>query len=271
MAVTTHRGIPYPGDPSTEAPKICEEFEKLVKFFDNDAETKEGTAAERAAWETSGKKQVRGRIFFVSTAGSEYGLWWDNGTTWIQVVSLNTVPSSAKSIIATEQSRENTAYGTLATPDEVTVVLPENGLIVVAYQAVWENTIASAGRAALFIGSQQLKLSVRGNPEVQAAPGGTGTEQNDLVTGAAGLFSSKVSEPTSSVVTTGQVLGAGTFGAETFRTAIGAGGPEAAEKFVAGPCYVYAAAGTYKVSVQFKASSGQITVKNRKLWAWVVA
>jgi microcystin-dependent protein len=85
MAETTHRGIPFPGSPTTEAPKICSEFEKLAKFFDNDAETKEGTAAERTAWETSGKKQVRGRLFFVSTAGSEYGMWWDNGTTWIYI------------------------------------------------------------------------------------------------------------------------------------------------------------------------------------------
>jgi microcystin-dependent protein len=85
MAETTHRGIPFPGSPTTEAPKICSEFEKLAKFFDNDAETKEGTAAERTTWETSDKKQVRGRLFFVSTAGSEYGLWWDNGTTWIYI------------------------------------------------------------------------------------------------------------------------------------------------------------------------------------------
>jgi hypothetical protein len=89
VATTTHRGIFYPGTPSTEAPKICEEFEKLANFFDNDAETKEGTVAERTAWETSGKKQVRGRLFFVSTAGSEHGLWWDNGTTWIQVNAQN--------------------------------------------------------------------------------------------------------------------------------------------------------------------------------------
>jgi hypothetical protein len=33
-----------------------------------------------------------------------------------------------------------------------------------------------------------------------------------------------------------------------------------------GVCYVFAAAGTYDVSVQFKASSGSITAKSRKLW-----
>ena len=33
---------------------------------------------------------------------------------------------------------------------------------------------------------------------------------------------------------------------------------------------VFAAAGTYDISVQFKASSGSVTVKNRKLWVWTM-
>ncbi len=52
-------------------------------------------------------------------------------------------------------------------------------------------------------------------------------------------------------VTTGQIVGARTYGAR-FLT-------------------IFAAAGTYKVSVQFKVATGKVTVKERKLWAWVVA
>src|SRR3954452_24168522 len=41
-----------------------------------------------------------------------------------------------KSIIATTESRTNTAYGTLTTPDRVSsIVLPTDGLITIAYQA----------------------------------------------------------------------------------------------------------------------------------------
>src|SRR4051812_26149246 len=47
------------------------------------------------------------------------------------------------SIIATEESRTNVAYGKLPTPDQVSgVVLPPNGLIVVVYQALWKSSVA---------------------------------------------------------------------------------------------------------------------------------
>ena len=34
--------------------------------------------------------------------------------------------------------------------------------------------------------------------------------------------------------------------------------------------FAFAAAGTYTVSVQFKASSGSVTASNRKLWVWTI-
>jgi hypothetical protein len=177
--------------------------------------------------------------------------------------------SYGKSIIATQQTRENTVYGKLTTPDEVTVVMPENGLIAVGFQATWESSVQSAGRAAIFIGTNQLKISVVGQPEAQAAPSGT-AGWNDLVSSCGGLVSSRIAESTSSPpATTGQVLGAGVFGEENFRTTIGATGPpETAGKFAGGPCYIFAAAGTYTISVQFKTTSGSVIVKNRKLWVW---
>jgi surface-anchored protein len=37
-----------------------------------------------------------------------------------------------------------------------------------------------------------------------------------------------------------------------------------------GVCWIFAAAGTYKITVQFKASSGNVKVKERNLWAWII-
>jgi hypothetical protein len=155
-----------------------------------------------------------------------------------------------KSIIATEQSRENAAYGLLATPDEVTVVLPENGLILIGYQASWKSSANEAGAAALFIGANQLKrATASSSPAVQEVKTPKGAiEFSPLATGAGGLAS--LGEGYTGDVTTGQIVGT----QESY-----------------GLCAVFAAAATYKVSVQFKASSGKVTVKNRKLWALVIA
>jgi hypothetical protein len=81
--------------------------------------------------------------------------------------------SAGKSIIATSEARTNTAYGLLTTPDRVTgVVLPTSGLIAVAYQATWQESVATAGRAAVFLASTQLKRNVAGSgPVVQEAFG----------------------------------------------------------------------------------------------------
>jgi hypothetical protein len=168
--------------------------------------------------------------------------------------------TSAKSIVATEQSRENTAYGVLATPDEVSVVLPENGLIAVAYQATWKESVQETARAAIFIGANQL---------VVAEPSGGGgvllAQQASIIPDVplgfttlasfgAGLISPLAASSMPADATTGQVVGVVT----------------GTVKY-GGPCYIFAAAGTYKISVQFKSSSGKVTVKNRKLWAWVQA
>lgn len=65
-------------------------------------------------------------------------------------------------------------------------------------------------------------------------------------------------------VATGQVLGALADSAkpagDQFGDAAGAGGT----------CLIFAAAGVYTVSVQFKPASGSVTAKNRKLWVWTI-
>jgi hypothetical protein len=156
-----------------------------------------------------------------------------------------------KFVQAATGTRTNTAYGALSNgPDVVTnVVLPTDGLIVVGYQATWQQS-AGAARAAIFVGANQLKSDAGGTaPAVQEAvpSAGTGVDYT-LGTGATGLLSGSFGGWTGDV-TTGQVIG----------TTSGFG-----------VTYIFAAAGTYDVSIQFKAPSGTVTVKNRKLWVWTV-
>src|ERR1044072_7066580 len=60
-------------------------------------------------------------------------------------------------VIATEETRENTAYGTLSTADEITgVVVPSNALVRVGYAALWKvSTGAAVGAVSIFFGTQE--------------------------------------------------------------------------------------------------------------------
>lgn len=151
-------------------------------------------------------------------------------------------------VIATEQTRENVAFGTLTTADEIaSVVLPENGLIVVGYTAIVKSSVAGAGKVAIFVGANQLKVAGSTVPVVQ--------EGSTVSTGFTTLFTCPKgiveSGGGTSFVTTGQAL------AESSST-------------VGGLCYIFAAAGTYAMSVQYKATSGSVTAKERKLWVGVM-
>lgn len=153
-------------------------------------------------------------------------------------------------IIATEQERTNVAFGNLTTPDEVkSVVLPENGLIVIGYQAKFKSSGSGTGSAAIFLGANQLKVQTVTAPKVQEAKT-VGTAEFFLVaTSNGGGLETATGNPGADV-TTGQLLGSG--------------------NTIAGLSYVFAAAGTYNISVQFKATSGSVTAKERKLWVGVI-
>jgi hypothetical protein len=171
-----------------------------------------------------------------------------------------------KSIIATTEARTNTAYGLMTTPDRVTgLVLPTDGLIAVLYQATWAESVAGAAAAEIFLGSNAVVAATyAGQIAVNAALGGaTPGGFCPLATDGGGLVSFSANPGSyGSDVTTGQIVGlADPSHSET--------SPFSGQALVrAGPCYIFAAAGTYDVSVQFKASSGSVTAKNRKLWAW---
>jgi hypothetical protein len=152
--------------------------------------------------------------------------------------------------IATEESRENIAFGVLATSDEIAnVVMPENGLILVGYAATWKSSVSGAGNAAIFLGANQIKapFGVKGVPRVAAA-NTQGTAFSFLGSSLQGLVSAGEEFGTSQV-TTGQLIGF-----------------EQELKWLGGFAVIFAEKGTYNVSIRFAAGSGKVTAKERKLW-----
>jgi hypothetical protein len=144
-------------------------------------------------------------------------------------------------------------------------VLPTDGLICVAYSAVWKESVNAAARAAIFVGSNQLKRPVftaSSAPQEAKLFVITTDLYKPLFTSPTGLEWDTIRTITNesgnlnTVPTTGQVVG---------------GGSNDDKILAGGPCYIFAAAGTYDISVQFKASSGSVTAMTRKLWVWTQA
>jgi hypothetical protein len=157
--------------------------------------------------------------------------------------------SRGKSIIATEESRTNTAYGTLTTPDQVTgIVVPADAFLFVSYRALVKQSVASAATLAIFLSATQAKYpSGSGAPALQET--GIGADVNDynwaytLASGTLGWVAVSGAGDASSVTT-------GLFAAQGLAFDV--------------------AAGTYDVTVQYKASSGSVTAKDRRLRVWTL-
>lgn len=183
-------------------------------------------------------------------------------------------------VIATEQSTSSTSFTTLTTADEIKeIVIPENGLLVVGYQALWKRSTGLANpQAAFFLDSNQLKVpQVNDASATQAAVLG-GLEAgkwSHLRSAPCGLLSPRpVSD--ASTVSTGEAMGY-VAASNASQTMILGGseilvGPEATalRNLFGGMCVIGVAAGTYAISVRFKTSSGTVTAKERKLWAYVI-
>lgn len=175
--------------------------------------------------------------------------------------------------VAPSQSTTSATYTTLGTPDQVTgIVLPTNGLIAVWYQAIWAESVAGAARAAIFIGSNQLVVQANSGgvaqPYVQAAATGSASLSGlnlPLFTIPQGLGSSNASVAYGNDVTTGQATGMAGTNAASYE--VNNSGVFSQNVFGAGgPCYIdNLPAGTYTISVRFKASSGQVAAVNRRL------
>lgn len=142
-------------------------------------------------------------------------------------------------IIATEESKTSTEFVTLTTADEIKeVIVPENGKLLINYRAQYKSSVAAAGRAAIFIGANQLKSRTATNLESST----TGSAFNRFETVSSGF---ETAEGETVDVTTGQLMGAGVL-------------------------EVFLAAGTYTITVKYKSASGSVTAKARKLWVAVM-
>jgi hypothetical protein len=185
---------------------------------------------------------------------------------------------SANSNIAAQQTTTSTTYTTLSTPDQVSVYLPANGYINVSFQAMWQESISTAGRAALFIDGNQLVVqgyngTTRGPLTQAAATGGdTSTGYVPLWSGPTGLFSTTEVSGWGADVTTGQAVGFGGNDVDTvYYQELGGVTYNGLQTGPApsGACQIFAAAGTHTISVRYKTSSGTLGAKNRKLGVWV--
>lgn len=152
--------------------------------------------------------------------------------------------------IPKEEARESTTFGTLTTPDEIKELkVPGNGLIRIGYTAVMKSSAANEGRAAIFIGANQLRADKGATtPSFSEVSSKGAAAFHHFTTCPKGLETSATSEWKGDI-TTGQTLSVG--------DSLSSGGT----------CEVYGLpAGTYTVSVAYKALSGTVTAKERRLF-----
>ena len=253
MSGTTSRlAIPYStagdlvsGFPSTD--QAAQQINDLALQYVS------GTLASRPAANTVPDGFIYRATDDPSSGNASGTLWLSNHSTWTMLLQQ----SGGSSIVPASQSTSNPSYTTLSTPDQVAgIVLPTSGLIRVTFQASWVETASGAASAAIFVGANQLKIAQDGGtvaaPQTQSAGftygvGGVVGTGVPLYSSAAGLACPQLSGSTnySGDVTTGQAIRGGA-------------------------CLIFAAAGTYTVSVQFKTSSGSVTVANRHLFVDVL-
>lgn len=162
-------------------------------------------------------------------------------------------------IIPTEESLATNTFDLMPTPDELTITLGADGLFGIAYQAKWKQSFDSPAGAAFFLDGVEMprRWGPAGNfdPINQRAGQAITNIFTPLLTFPEGLRSSENTEVSAPDLTTGQLIGYGPGG---------------------GPALAFAAAGEHVLSVRFQAwnfegEEGVVTVKERKLWAWVVA
>lgn len=151
------------------------------------------------------------------------------------------------------------AYANAPTPDRCqNVVLPSNGLLAVGFFALWKAGAAATCSAAIFLGANQLRapsltapaaVGVQEVSKVAAAATGYGNIETTEYGLEGSLMTAGADE---SIVTTGLVLN------------------DAGHTLDGGICYIWAAAGTYDVSVQYKSSTGSLSIKERRLWVQAI-
>lgn len=181
------------------------------------------------------------------------------------------VRSRGASNVATEQGTASSTYTLLATPDRVqNLILPTDGMIMV-WAHVGIRRASSQGRVGLFLNNEQVRATppVQGPnlfEEVVLTDSFFGTSDRYIST-AGRLYAPQSgfdSDDAYAPATTGHRLGFGQ---------VSTGDPALQGEAVGGaPICIFAAAGTYDVSLRFRRTggSGNLSAFNRRLWAWAV-
>lgn len=182
------------------------------------------------------------------------------------------IRSKGKSIISAEQSITSTSASLAGTPDIIEdLVLPTDGLLMVGVHLqmrVTDGSSPGSGFTRLYLNENIVHIADGTILSVVKAELNT-TDPNvdglykDVHSFGGGLhvakgFSSNVVAP----ITTGQVIGGRKSSSfETDDTVM-----------VGGLLAIFAAAGTYDLSLRYGGPGfgGNVSVKNRKLWAWTM-
>lgn len=161
------------------------------------------------------------------------------------------------SIIMAEGTRTSPNYGQLDNgPDQIpNLVLPAGGLIICAAQMQMKSSAASAGSAAYFLNTNQATIQ---NTNSRAAIGQSvlsqGTVYNSIASGDPGLVTTnQTTADIAADVAFGQLVGV-----------------QLTTRFAGGFDLFFADAGVYTLSVQWKATSGSVSARYRRLWAMAV-
>jgi hypothetical protein len=148
-----------------------------------------------------------------------------------------------KAIIATTEARTNTVFGYMPTPDLVSgLVVPSDALAYIAWTGeIMQSVAAAAGFQYVVNGSL------------------VGSVQNDAALGGTGSFA-----PQAGTWTT---INASPAGALQYSSYNGL----SSTPNVFNPTGIILTPGTYDFGIQFKATSGSVSVRNRKFLVWTMA
>jgi hypothetical protein len=199
----------------------------------------------------------------------------------VEKAMLMGITPYAPVIIETEQSRSEATYGTLGTPDEIPgIVVPAGGLLLVEYRAVWKQSVQEKARAAIFLGENQLKVRTGNSSTAEALAAAFNAVTNFAylsTSSALGLQSTASGmSGTLNVTTTGLLAGGFAPKAQSLLCELGGtletlkAAEEAPRGFGGLAVIEGLAAGTYNLSIRFKALEGSVTAKKRLLSAYVL-
>jgi hypothetical protein len=185
---------------------------------------------------------------------------------WVVTPASAVYPSYGKCINPQAEATSATTYaiGNLTTPDTVTITVPTDGLVTVAFHAQWKTTVSGNSRCRLFCGATAVGQANNGGAagtfSVDGGGSSCGTSSDgtyNQLNGGGFMFSGVGANGGDSLdVTTGQAMI----------------GQPPMSGFGGTPIVFFVAAGTYAISVQFSNNAaGTTTVKNRKLWVFTTA